>query len=219
MRLARVVERMVRAEWKRVLETQEQKGDPFQDNEHELKKSVCKYAQRTEQWDPVAEICFYLEVAQTKLSDLLRQANGLRARELSDCVRVESLRSKLKERMRGPARAWLKNQFMTADYRKLARMPLAEGAAIVLKGYRASERFLDRTEWARECGVGSRGRLYRAVRICERMELEELERSVAEEVFKEMLPDIWAGCELSRDEIRQIEVELGLSSPDVELRE
>jgi len=205
MRLARVVERMVRAEWKRVLEPdtsrnfEAERGDRYCDSEDEA-RAACRFATRTSLWDPVSEICFYLEIAQTKLSNLLRQATGLRARELSDCVRAENLRKDLKERMRKSARAWLQNEFMTKDYRPLAKMLAADGQAIVLREYRASDGFLDRSELAQAYGLGTRARLYRAVRICENKELDALERAVALEVFLEMLPDIWAGCEVGEEE-------------------
>jgi DNA-binding phage protein len=206
MRLARVVERMVRSEWKRVLEPsvaqkhEAERGDRFGDSEDEA-RAACRFATRTSLWDPVSEICFYLEIAQTKLSELLRQATGLRARELSDCVRAENLRKDLKERMRKSARAWLNNEFMTKDYRPLAKMLAEDGRAIVLREYRASDGFMDRAELAQSCGL-TRARLYRAVRVCENMELEALERAVALEVFLELLPDIWAGCEVGDDERR-----------------
>jgi hypothetical protein len=200
MRLARTVERMVRAEWKRVLEPTEERADPFVDDERERQLAKCRFATRTAQWDPVSEICFYLEIAQTKLSELLRQGTGLRARELSDCVRGEKIRAHLKETMRKAASAWLQNEFMTTDYRGLVKLSAEEGRAIVLREYRASSEFLDRTELAQAFDLGSRARLYRAVRICEHMELEALERAVALEVFLEMLPGIWSGCEVSSDE-------------------
>ena len=203
LRLARTVERMVRAEWKRVLEPEtgrENRGDPFADDEREMRSGGCKFATRTEYWNPVSEICFYLEIAQTKLSELLKQVTGLRATDLSDCVRAEGLRASLKEKMRKAARAWEQNQFMTTDYRPLAKLLAEEGRAIVLREYRASDEFLDRSELAKEFGLGSRARLYRAVRICEKMELDELEREVALEVFLEMLPGIWSGCEVSDEE-------------------
>jgi len=199
LRLARNVERMVRAEWKRALEPQEERPDPFADNEWD-EGPKCRYATRTRLWNPVSEICFYLEIAQTKLSELLKQVTGLRAQDMSDCVRTEGLRATLKERMRKSARAWLHNEFMTKDYRPLAKMLAADGQAIVMREYRAGDGFMDRNEWVKELGLGSRARLYRAVRICENMELEELEREVALEVFLEMLPDIWAGCEVGEDE-------------------
>jgi hypothetical protein len=200
MRLARTVERMVRVEWKRVLEPQEERQDPFADDERDRKAAACRYATRTSLWNPVSEICFYLEIAQTKLSELLKQATGLRAQEISDCVRAEGLRATLKERMRKSARAWLQNEFMTKDYRPLVKLSAEEGRSIVMKEYRASDGFMDRSDLAKETGLGSRARLYRAVRICENMELDELERVVALEVFLELLPDIWTGCEVSSDE-------------------
>lgn len=203
MRLARTVERMVRAEWKRVLEPQPQKenrGDPFGDDERELKLAACKFATRTEYWNPVSEICFYLEIAQSKLSELLKQVTGLRATDLSDCVRTEGLRAHLKEKMRKSATSWLQNEFMTTDYRPLAKLLAEDGRAIVLREYRASDEFLDRSELAKEFGLGSRARLYRAVRVCEGMELDELEREIALEVFLEMLPGIWSGCEIEPHE-------------------
>jgi len=204
LRLARTVERMLRTEWKRVLEPQpsspESRGDPFGDDEREMKLAGCRFAMRTAQWDPVSEICFYLEIAQTKLSELLRQATGLRARELSDCVRGEKIRAHLKDTMRKSAAAWVHNEFMTTDYRGLAKLSAEDGRAIVLREYRSREGFLDRTELAQAFGLGSRARLYRTVRICEHMELEALERAVALEVFLEMLPGIWTSCEVSAEE-------------------
>jgi len=201
MRLARTVERMVRAEWKRVLTQQpaDSRGDRFADTETEY-GAACKFATRTEYWNPVSEICFYLEIAQTKLSELLKQATGLRANDLSDCVRVEGLRAHLKEKMRKSASAWLQNEFMTTDYRGLVKLPVEAGRAIVLREYRASEEFMDRTELAKEFGVVTRARLYRAVRVCENKELDALERAIAQEVFLEMLPTIWSGCEISNEE-------------------
>ncbi len=204
MRLARTVERMIRVEWKNALAPQANLNDPFADGERERDYAPCRYATRTALWDPVAEICFYLEIAQSKLSDLLRQATGLRAREMSDCVRAEGIRAYLTEKMRKAGRAWLKGALEDGN-RDVATISPDEGAAIVSCEYRTSEDFLDRDELVKKFGLGSRARLYRAVRLCEGIELEDLERVIALEVFIEMMPEIWTACELSETEVRRLD--------------
>lgn len=210
MRLARTVERMIRVEWKRALGPQDAVSDRFADDERERDYSPCRYATRTALWDPVSEICHYLEIAQSKLSDLLRQATGLRVREMSDCVRAEEIRAHLKEKIRKAARGWMANYTSGAVNKEMAQLSPDEGAAVVLGEYRSGPDFLDRDGLVKKFGLGTRARLYRAVRVCENLELAELERAVALEVFLELMPELWAKCELDAEDVKELAKEVAL---------
>jgi len=211
LRLARTVERMIRAEWKKALGPKQNENDPFADGEPERDFAPCRYATRTALWDPVAEICHYLEIAQTKLSDLLRQGTGLRAREISDCVRAEEIRSYLKEKIRRAARGWLKSYTSGSVTKAMAELSPDEGAAIVLGEYRSGPDFLDRDGWVKQFGLGSRTRLYRAVQLAEGMDLADLERIVALEVFTELMPELWVTCGLTKDEVAGLVKEVAVA--------
>jgi len=139
-------------------------------------------AERSVFWDPLPEMCFYLQIAQAKLAQYSRQLTGLGAKDLADRIRVETLRSQIRERLRKvTGRA---QEFSKEDVKRLSSR---DGAGVLLKALRASEHFVSRQEMALGVGIASKARLYRACLACERKTLEEIERQEAEAVFAELL--------------------------------
>ena len=57
-------------------------------------------AERSVYWDPVAEVCRDLEIAQSKLSSFLKEFSGSSLTQTIDCVRAERIRKLMKRKIR-----------------------------------------------------------------------------------------------------------------------
>jgi len=137
-------------------------------------------SERTVFWDPLPEVCFYLEIGQSKLAQYSRQSTGLGAKDLVDRIRVENLRASIRERLRKVVSA--AQDFAKEDVKRLSPR---DGAGVLLKALKASEHFVARQAMALSVGIASKARLYRACLACEGVPLEEIERQEAERVFAE----------------------------------
>lgn len=135
-------------------------------------------AERTVFWDPLPEVCFYLEIAQSKLAQYARQLTGLGAKDLVDRIRVENLRTKLRERLR-----LVSERVQSSTTNDVKRLSVRDGAGVLLKALKTSEHFMSRQELALSVGIASKQRLHRAVLACEGVTLEQLEMQEAEKVF------------------------------------
>lgn len=173
-RLLKVVDQILRAELKTPACSE---NDPaaMKASVEELKR------ERSVFWDPLPEVCFYLEIGQSKLAQYSRQLTGLGAKDLVDRIRVEKLRASIRERLRkvvGLAQANSKED--------VKRLSVRDGAGVLLKALKVSEHFVSRQQMALEVGIASKARLYRACLACERKTLEEIEWEEAGVVFGEM---------------------------------
>lgn len=153
---------------------------PAEASTQEKEALVALKAERSVFWDPLPEVCFYLEIGQSKLAQYARQTTGLGAKDLVDRIRVENLRAAIRERLRKVADRL--QEFTKNDVRQLS---VRDGAGVLLKALKGSEHFVSRQEMALSVGIASKARLYRACLACERLPLEELERQEAEKVFAE----------------------------------
>lgn len=135
--------------------------------------------------EPLGEICFYLGLPKTKLSELCVMRVGLKALELGDAIRVEGMKTLLRAKFRSLAREWMDSLERTAAGSIADNFTYA--AWRFVKWIRGGGRNESRQKLAWDVGVPSRGRLGRAVFVSERTTIEELEIAVAIEVIQEAM--------------------------------
>jgi hypothetical protein len=225
MRLARGVEQMVRAELRKlreVLAAEEERIDAAQLRQVAEEARVmealggravtrpahvaARLAEELEprdtrrwSWSPGPELCFYLQIAPSKLSRLLQQATGLNLNELVDCVRCEDVERWLRKQYREAARVWRAAEqsgcgASTAGGAKGS--PVVRGARLAPLWVRARELlrwarqrwngFKDRLACAVELGIGTRQRLLRSAVACHGVALETLELEAAQDALQEL---------------------------------
>jgi len=177
-RLLRVVERMFRSEAKK--EDVDADGAPAP-----LDEGVVSFSGRSMVWDPLQEICLYLEISKAKLNALAMQRTGLRASEIGDCIRAEKLRAHLKARFEPLVWQW--HSQLEPEKKSGLKDNLVNTAWRFLKWVRGGGRCETRKKLAFELGLTSREKLDRAVLISERETLEAVEVSIAKAVLGEML--------------------------------
>jgi len=173
-KLLKVVDGLLRTEMKTPA------ADENDSPEQHAKMKALK-AERTVFWDPLPEVCYYLEIAQSKLAQYAKQLTGLGAKDLVDRIRVENLRAKIRERLR-----LVSEQTQASSGNDVKRLSVRDGAGVLLKALKASEHFQSRQELALSVGIASKQRLHRAVLACEGVTLEQLEMQEAEKVFAAM---------------------------------
>lgn len=171
-KLLKVTDRLLRAEMKTPVAGET--DSPAQRASVEALK-----AERTVFWDPLPEVCFYLEIAPTKLAQYAKQLTGLGAKDLVDRIRVENLRAQIRERL------WRVSEQVSKG-NDMKRLSARDGAGVLLKALKSSEHFQNRQDLALSVGIASKQRLLRAVLACEGVTLEQLELQEAEKVFAAM---------------------------------
>jgi len=126
---------------------------------------------RTAQWDPLREICLYLGIAQRKLSALCREVNGMAVTQLSDAIRGESLRKKMRTRIL----EWVAGQKETAG--RGDGGSLVDRAWALWRTLRAERQKSGshRSSFAWEIGFSSYTRMFRACLVCYGLAPQELE--------------------------------------------
>ena len=129
--------------------------------------------ERTMLWDPVAGICFRLEIGPTVLSRLMKELTGMSAPQMVDRIRAEGVRGKLRENLRViVVKKWKKpGAEFQADF---------HGLRDGIKMHRRSEG-LSCTAVAIELGFGSYTRFYRACLLCYGKTPTQLEDEVLRE--------------------------------------
>jgi len=175
-KLLRVVERMFRTEWK----SADVDRDGGVVNLDDGTESISK---RSVLWDPLPEVCMYLGISKAKLNALSVQRTGLRVSELCDCIRIEGIRTTLRDKFRPLMREWLERlkekgeDSLKADFRNSAWR--------FLKWMRGGGRCETRKKLAFELGMTSRERLDRAALVREGETIESVEIDVAVGVIQE----------------------------------
>lgn len=177
-RLLRVVERMFRSEMKK--EDIDADGGP-----EKLCDGEVSYGGRSAIWDPLNEICLYLEISKAKLNGLSVQRTGLRASDIGDCIRAEKVRVHLREKFGPLVWQWF-GQLETEKKSGLVN-DLENTAWRFLKWLRGGGRGETRKKLAFELGLTSREKLDRAMLIGQGETLEAMEVGVAMGLLREML--------------------------------
>ena len=132
--------------------------------------------ERSIYWDPVAEVCRDLEIAQSKLSSFCREFSGHSLSQVVDCVRAEKVRKVLragvrafvgKWRARGATLAAEMGSRKGAEARSKAQRTAKTGEEerwVVWGELRKSRRWPEFSQgtWALEFGFSTYRRMYRA---------------------------------------------------------
>lgn len=142
------------------------------------------YAGRSNLFDPLPEICAYLGISERKLSQFCRQQTGLRIYEVGDCIRVENLRTHLREKFRGLVREWKDS----LDEKKEERLRQDSQAAAwqFIRWMRGCGRGENRRKLGWELGIPTPARLGRAAYVVYGVSLEEEEIRAAKAVLAEL---------------------------------
>jgi len=136
---------------------------------------------RFAQWDPLRTVCFYLGIAQRKLSALCREINGLAATQLCDAIRAETLRKKWKKRMA----EWL--GMVTEKVDLAAGQKLTDRAYEVYRKLKVERQKTGshRSSFAWETGFSSYTRMFRACLVCYGLAPQEMEMLLIKEALGE----------------------------------
>jgi len=144
------------------------------------------------EWTPIPAICTYLEISQRKLSALCKEITGFAIEQLVDCIKAETLRASLKEKLKTFVLQWFQEKREQRDEgrrdaggpsgRRDAGGPKARDIYADLKRSRRED-FFDRTTWAMGLGFSSYQKLFRASELTERLSPHELEIAIIEELL------------------------------------
>jgi len=193
-RLLRVVERMFRDELKAA--DVDRDGGPSN-----LMGGEASFAGRSVAWEPLHEICVYLEISKAQLNAFSLQRTGLKVIEICDCIRVEGMRTSLRDKFRPLVKAWVEKKEKDGSKNSI-KDDLVNAAWQFLKWMRGGGRCETRKKMALELGMTSRERLDRAVMVSERDTLEAIEVAVAMLVIEEAMgTPHGAGCDEVCDEV------------------
>ena len=162
--------------------------------------------ERTLFWDPLARICAVLSISRTKLSNYSRELTGMRAHELTDRIKAESLPAALS--------AYLQNLFTihNALLKSLFNSFAHDPATQREKFFQAVQRFVKtsrsgpaRAHFAATLGYANPSRLTRACLLAQGKSLEHLESElldpIVQKFFDEQTGDAaaWKPDESARD--------------------
>ena len=169
-RLIKRAEWLIRWEIRRGERDGNGEGGKGGDGEFVSDEVVVDSLRRTAQWDPLREICLYLGIAQRKLSALCREVNGMAVTQLSDAIRAETLRKKMRKRIA----EWVAGR---AEAEAGGRGNLADRAWALLRALRGERQKSGshRSSFAWEIGFSSYTRMFRACLICYGLAPQELE--------------------------------------------
>ena len=135
---------------------------------------------RTFLWDPLPEICVYLQIARSRLSQFTKELTGLAAHEIVDRIRAE----RLKERLRVQLRAFVAaNRGHVATGRAKFDSRSVQLCRLLRRTRQTPE--FSRETWAIELGFANYRRLYRACLVLYRTTPVQLEWMIIEELLKE----------------------------------
>jgi len=201
------VERMFRAEW--TSEDLDSDGGPSK-----LDGGEVSFSGRATVWEPLHEICLYLGISKAKLDGLSLQRTGLRVREICDCIRVEKVRTTLRDRFRPLVREWVDR--MEDDGEELTSSDCRNSAWKFLKWMRGGGRCETRKKFAFELGMTSRERLDRAVMVCEGETIEAVEIDVAMRAIEELAAKPVVASHLLRDVLMGRDTTHGAGFDEVE---
>jgi len=158
--------------------------DELQREANRFPDGTRSFAGRSKLFDPLPEICAYLGIAERKLSQLCRQQTGLRIYEVADCIRVENLRTHLREKFRGLVREWKDSLDEKREERLRGRAQ--EAAWQFIRWMRGCGRGESRRKLGWEMGIPTPARLGRAAFIVYGVSLEEEEVRAAKAVLAEL---------------------------------
>ena len=138
---------------------------------------------RTAQWDPLRSICFYLGIAQRKLSALCREINGLAVTQLCDAIRAETLRKKWKKRLA----EWVG----TVAGKEIESAGRGDGRTLTDRAYEFYRKLKaerqktgsHRSSFAWETGFSSYTRMFRACLVCYGLVPQEMEMLLIKEAL------------------------------------
>jgi len=190
MLLLRAVEKVVRYEW-RAFEKKFRERDPIEEAKKELRDPRVRW------WDPMRLACEHFGIAYSALSRLGREVAGLSASDLTDRVKAETVRSRMKE----DVKQWVW-EIYEADREELNELKPDE-VCDVLWSRVAVERGRgrwSRASWAGKFGFSSYTRFQRACLAEYGVSPVELERAVLEEVVRERGEATTTGAVLERGE-------------------
>ena len=151
--------------------------------------------ERTIFWEPLERVCSKLGISRVKLSAFSRELTGLRAHELTDRIKAESLPKLLEAQLRhklGPALQFLRNNVdrenMDAPQYQLS------WALRFWKQLKKERAGAARVRWAAELGFPNPSRLSRACLITHGMSIEDMEGNlvirIVQKFFDELLKDL-----------------------------
>ena len=171
-----------------------------------IKRSLAREAQdplkneRSIYWDPVAEVCRELEIAQSKLSSFLKEFSGSSLTQVIDCVRAEQIQKVMRRKIRSfvqefkAQRAALVTENEEAKSTPLPLTPnpsptRGEGDVtpwVVWKALKGSRRWPEfcSNSWALEFGFSSYRRMYRACVAVWKQTPHQMEMALIAECLK-----------------------------------
>jgi AraC-like DNA-binding protein len=175
--LIRAVEKVVRYEWRAFerAESRRQKAEG----------GTCNDDPRVRWWDPMRLVCEQFGIAYSMLSRISREVAGLGATDLTDRVKAETVRA----RMREDVKQWVLELFEEEkkktenELESLAGEELADAMWSRVAKKRGRGRW-SRSAWAVGYGYSSYTRFQRACLAEYGISPVELEREVMEEVLK-----------------------------------
>jgi len=195
--LIQSVERLLRYELKAQAKRLAQKdGQNAERGDGENGES--RWARPTHLWDPVRAVCFEFGISPRKLSAYCRELTGMQISLLVDAIRAESLRTKMKEQLRGVV-ARIKKEKSEPKNEKPGVAEEAEEIFQELKASRKGVRF-HRTTWAVEMGFTSYPRMFQSCILCYGQTPHQLEIELIEELLREIAGDAAHTCVLRQKE-------------------
>lgn len=141
---------------------------------------------RSFMWDPLPKVCFYLQISRTKLTKYAKEAMGLSAHEIVDGIRVQKLRERMKEVLRGFVLCQVNGISKELGEKVRAGDELSFAVWKRLKFSRRTPKW-DRQTWALSLGFPNYSRMYRACLVLFGKTPAQLEFEVIEELCLEIV--------------------------------
>ncbi len=186
--LLRAVEKVVRYEW-RAFEKKFRERDPVEEAKKELRDPRVRW------WDPMRLACEHFGIAYSALSRLGREVAGLSASDLTDRVKAETVRSRMKE----DVKRWVKEIYDAGEMEDVKDDEVSDALWSRVAAKRGRGRW-SRASWAGAFGFSSYTRFQRACLAEYGVSPVELERAVLEEVVEERVEGTTTGAVLERGE-------------------
>jgi len=191
-RLIRAVERVVRYEWRAFEKNAASR--PIREEDCEEAATECANSEdahaaddpRVRWWDPMRVVCEHFGIAYSTLSRFSRETAGLSASDLTDRVKAE----RVKTRMREDVKAWVNAIYAEEKANAESELHTATGddvteflwSRVAIKRGRGR---WSRSAWAVKFGYSSYTRFQRACLAQFGVTPVELERAVLEEIVEE----------------------------------
>ena len=173
-----------------------------------LREDKIPKGERTAFWDPLARICLILGISRTKLSSYSRELTGLRAHELTDRIKAESLPEALFEQVKAAFES-LKSAFtqQVDRARMLEPQYCAQFKVHVARQIRALRSGDAAAAFAMKLGYANPSRLKKACLITQKKSLNDLEASLlnplVQKFFDELIQDERDNTEFPEQMARQ----------------